>query len=190
MSFNYGATFICKRNHDRCSLYSCLFSTKNSSTEEEFEGLPRWRSWSRIHLPMQEKQEMQIWSLGQKMVPHSSILAWEIPWTEEPGGLQSVRLQRVGHNWTANTHTHEETAENQHTRQTNVVQMFERISTWLHFTNFHLGFLGVWSFSMGSLAHDLFYCREIWAGNTEWMDWGYKWEREKTNCNSNGHHIV
>jgi len=30
------------------------------------------------------------------MAPHSSILAWEIPWTEEPGGLQSIGLQRVG----------------------------------------------------------------------------------------------
>ena len=32
------------------------------------------------------------------MVAHSSILAWEVPWTEDLGGLQSVRLQRVGHN--------------------------------------------------------------------------------------------
>ena len=31
------------------------------------------------------------------MTPHSSILAWEIPWTEEPGGLQSMGSQRVGH---------------------------------------------------------------------------------------------
>ena len=42
-------------------------------------------------------------SLGQEdpleegMVTHSSILAWRIPWTEEPGGLQSTGLQRVGH---------------------------------------------------------------------------------------------
>ena len=33
------------------------------------------------------------------MAPHSSTLAWKIPWTEEPGGLQSVGLQRVGHDW-------------------------------------------------------------------------------------------
>ena len=33
------------------------------------------------------------------MATHSSILAWEIPWTEEPGGLQSVGLQRVRHDW-------------------------------------------------------------------------------------------
>ena len=34
------------------------------------------------------------------MAPHSSTLAWKIPWTEEPGGLQSMGSQRVKHNWT------------------------------------------------------------------------------------------
>ena len=33
------------------------------------------------------------------MAPHSSPLAWKIPWTEEPGGLQSMGSRRVGHNW-------------------------------------------------------------------------------------------
>ena len=33
------------------------------------------------------------------MAPHSSTLAWKIPWMEEPGGLQSVRSLRVGHDW-------------------------------------------------------------------------------------------
>ena len=33
------------------------------------------------------------------MAPHSSTLAWKIPWTEEPGGLQSMGSRRVGHNW-------------------------------------------------------------------------------------------
>ena len=47
------------------------------------------------------KQEMRVWPLDQEdplkeMATHSSILAWEIPWTEEPGGLQSMGLQRVG----------------------------------------------------------------------------------------------
>ena len=48
-------------------------------------------------------QEMQVWSLGQEdplekeMATHSSILTWEIPWTEMPGGLQSIELQRVRH---------------------------------------------------------------------------------------------
>ena len=46
---------------------------------------------------------MQVLSLGQEdaleegMATHSSILAWRIPWTEEPGGLQSIGLQRVRH---------------------------------------------------------------------------------------------
>ena len=50
------------------------------------------------HLPIQETQETQIRSLGQEdplkegMATHSSILAWIIPWTEEPGGLQSMGL--------------------------------------------------------------------------------------------------
>ena len=35
--------------------------------------------------------------LEEEMAPHSSILAWRIPWTEEPGGLQSMGSQRVGH---------------------------------------------------------------------------------------------
>ena len=38
-------------------------------------------------------------SLEEGMATHSSILAWIIPWTEEPGGLQSMRLQRVGHDY-------------------------------------------------------------------------------------------
>ena len=48
-------------------------------------------------------QEMQVQVLDQedpleeKMATHSSILAWKIPWTEEPGGLQSTEWQRVRH---------------------------------------------------------------------------------------------
>ena len=37
------------------------------------------------------------------MATHSGILAWEIPWTKEPGKLQSMASQRVGHNWATNT---------------------------------------------------------------------------------------
>jgi len=41
-----------------------------------------------------------IWvQLGKAMAPHSSTLAWKIPWTEEPGRLQSVGSLRVGHDW-------------------------------------------------------------------------------------------
>ena len=37
--------------------------------------------------------------LEKEMATHSSTLAWKIPWTEEPGRLQSMGLQRVGHDW-------------------------------------------------------------------------------------------
>ena len=53
---------------------------------------------------MQEIKEVRVQSLGQEdpleedMETHFSILAWRIPWTKEPGGLQSTVLQRVGHN--------------------------------------------------------------------------------------------
>ena len=49
-------------------------------------------------------QETRVRSLGwevpleKEMATHSSILAWKISWTEEPGGLQSMGSQRVGHN--------------------------------------------------------------------------------------------
>ena len=49
-------------------------------------------------------QETQVRSLGQEdpleegMAIHSDILAWRIPWTEEPGGLQSMGLQKTRHN--------------------------------------------------------------------------------------------
>ena len=54
-------------------------------------------------------QETWVWSLGQKdplekgRAIHSSILAWRIPWTREPGGLQSMGLQTIWHNWAINT---------------------------------------------------------------------------------------
>ena len=44
--------------------------------------------------------------LEEGRATHPSILAWRIPWTEEPGGLQFMRLQRVGHDLTSHTHTH------------------------------------------------------------------------------------
>ena len=60
-------------------------------------------------------QETWIQSLGREdprekgMSTHFRILAWRIPWTEEPGGLQSIESQRVGHNFESHTHTHTHT---------------------------------------------------------------------------------
>ena len=58
--------------------------------------------WIKNPPAMQETQETWVGSLGQEdpleeeMTAHSSILAWRIPWTEEPGRLQSMGSQRVG----------------------------------------------------------------------------------------------
>ena len=74
---------------------------------QELSGLTR-DPWpicfqKRIRLPVQETWETWVQSLGQEdplereMAAHSSILAWRIPWIEEPGRLQSREPQRVGH---------------------------------------------------------------------------------------------
>ena len=54
---------------------------------------------------MQKTYKMWVQYLGQEdplekgMTAHSSILAWRIPWTEEPGELQTIGLQKIEHNW-------------------------------------------------------------------------------------------
>ena len=59
-------------------------------------------------------QETWVQSLGREdplekgMAAHSSILAWRFPWTEKPGGLQSMGWPRVGHSWATNTFTSKE----------------------------------------------------------------------------------
>ena len=71
----------------------------NSPVTQVVENLPA----------MQETQEMWVRYLGQEdplekeMATHSSVLAWEIPWTKEPGRLQSIGSQRAGPNWASCT---------------------------------------------------------------------------------------
>ena len=65
--------------------------------------LPWWHRETGKNLPVM--QETQVWSLSwgdpleKGMATHSSIVAWRIPWTEEPGGQQSKELQGVVHDW-------------------------------------------------------------------------------------------
>ena len=74
--------------------------------------LLRWRASlvAQMVESLPAKSETRVWSLGQEdplekeVATHSSILAWKIPWTEEPGGLRPMGLQRVGHDWATNTH--------------------------------------------------------------------------------------
>ena len=81
----------------------CLFSLISNQNRHFLPlwGLPKWHS-----LPMQETDIRDMRSVsrlgrspGEGHATHSSLLAWKIPLTEEPGGLQPVELQRVGHYW-------------------------------------------------------------------------------------------
>ena len=75
---------------------------------EEGMGYPRQYSWVSLVVQLVKNlpamQETWVQSLGwegpleEEVATHSSILAWRIPRTEEPGGLQSMGLQRIGHN--------------------------------------------------------------------------------------------
>ena len=67
--------------------------------------------WKSTRQGEYETKNRVFWEWGEVspeegMATHSSILAWRIPWTEEPGGLQSIRSQRVGHFWSNLVHTH------------------------------------------------------------------------------------
>ena len=69
-------------------------------------------------------QETRAQSLGREdplereMAPHSSILAWKMPWTEEPGRLQSMGSQRVGHDWATSLSLFKKTVMGQGVRST------------------------------------------------------------------------
>ena len=69
-----------------------LLSRETTLVAQRLKHLPpMWETWVR---PLGWEDP-----LGKEMATHSSILAWRIPWTEEPGRLRSMGLQRVGHYW-------------------------------------------------------------------------------------------
>ena len=77
-----------KGNAKECSNYCTVALISHVS--QRLKHLPAiWENWIRS-LGREDPLE-------KEMATHSSILAWRIPWTEEPGGLQSMGLQRVGH---------------------------------------------------------------------------------------------
>ena len=74
----------------------------------DWKNKKRYKHYLQQRLPwwlLPAMQETWVWSLGREdplekeMATHSSILAWRIPWTGEPGKLWSMGLQRVGHDW-------------------------------------------------------------------------------------------
>ena len=68
--------------------------------QRNLKGRPWWLGWERTRLQCQ-RPGFDPWvgkiPLEKEMATHSGILAWRIPWTQEPRGLQSVGSQRVGH---------------------------------------------------------------------------------------------
>ena len=80
-----------------------VYTSTSNADEAEVEWLASLVAQRLKCLPAM--RETWVWSLGREdplekeMATHSSILAWRVPWMEEPGGLQSTGLQRVRHNW-------------------------------------------------------------------------------------------
>ena len=79
-------------------------SPVQSFLHRALEGGHRGASWVAVIESLPAVRETRVQSLGGEdplekgMATHSSALAWRIPWTEEPGGLQSMGSQRLGHN--------------------------------------------------------------------------------------------
>ena len=119
---NWAKLQVCEKTGVPGCDHSCAFreevagSLGRCCVENKWWGLRRQgfpSGWAVNCLPaMQETQETWIQSLNwedgleEGMATHSSILAWRIPWTEEPGGLQSMGLQGVWHNWSNWARTH------------------------------------------------------------------------------------
>ena len=86
-----------KKQKTRADFY-CLTRLKKKTNKK----LPLWLRWQKCLPTMQEtwvRSPGQEDPLEKEMATHSSILAWKIPWTEEPGRLQSMGSQRVAHDW-------------------------------------------------------------------------------------------
>ena len=107
-----------------------------------------------------------IWSQGwedpleEGMAIHSSILTWRIPWTEEPGGLQSIGSQRVGHNWATSLKGYAECK-----------QCFTKV--WL--LRFHFFFFLQWNYYSATKRD------KILSLAVTWMDW---WNKSNTDYHS------
>ena len=93
--------FLIKRGN-RGSLRNRKLSLKSYNKEKSEAGFNSSALVAQIVKNLPAVQETRVWSLGredpleEEMATHSSISAWRIPWTEEPGRLQSTGSQRVG----------------------------------------------------------------------------------------------
>ena len=82
----FGPPDLCRRSYS--GLVTHLDSDHISQAARPWMGGTRPPVWPALHTSMEKA-----------MAPHSSTLAWKIPWTEEPGGLQSMGSLGVGHDW-------------------------------------------------------------------------------------------
>ena len=91
-------------------MYKIIHCNGVISIPSSFGGLENWSIYAQLlvaqtvkHLPTMWKTQVQSvgWEdlLEKEMATHSRILAWKIPWMEEPGRLQCMGSQRVGHDW-------------------------------------------------------------------------------------------
>ena len=76
--------------HKRLRFHLSDFVERASLVAQRLKCLPAMRETSVQSLGQEDPRE-------KEMTTHSSILAWKVPWVEKPGGLQSMELQRVGH---------------------------------------------------------------------------------------------
>ena len=112
-------------------------------------------------------QETQFQSMSQEdplekgMATHSSILAWRIPWTEEPGRLQSVGSRRVRHDWATSFHCHFMVSKYIYM---SLFPVFRGIAAVL--------WTFVWSFSPETLSFLLFQLG-FWVLRCLFYDWSY-----------------
>ena len=109
--------FLPGESHGRRSLAGSSLSGRKGSDMTEHVTQPRAWIWGKNSFVVQlvknlpAVQETWVWFLGSEdppeegMATHSSILAWRIPWTEKPGRLQSMLLQKVVYDWVTFTCT-------------------------------------------------------------------------------------
>ena len=135
---------------------------------EPYLGLPLWLSGKEPTCSAGNIEDSgSIWSMGwedpleERVATHSSTLAWRIPWTEEPGGLQSIGSQQAGHDLSDWTHMHDQTISEpalldcfhvspehhssfEHSAKGTTLYLHRHASISLYTPEFLVSFLNVW----------------------------------------------
>ena len=97
---NYRITTCCRTTIDRRT-NKCIYRTKIHSIVERAHLKSTFlkESMKRRLAQSRDRAEVHTQGLVEGMATHSSVLAWRIPWTEEPGGVESIGSQRLRHDW-------------------------------------------------------------------------------------------